>query len=126
MGKDRYCKVMGVLFMKGRERMWKNECVSIDLFIHVNFVNIKLKTIYCLCFVFRATHMDEMCNFFIHLYHVSRIPGHNIISNYIVSIFPATRMNRNSSLSQSTNLLILIQPLLFIRLRCWSSTKRIS
>ena len=28
---------MGVLFMKGRERMWKNECVSIDLFIHVIF-----------------------------------------------------------------------------------------
>ena len=28
---------MGVLLMKGRERMWKNECVSIDLFIHVIF-----------------------------------------------------------------------------------------
>ena len=28
---------MGVLLMKGRERMWKNECVSIDLFIHVVF-----------------------------------------------------------------------------------------
>ena len=28
---------MGVLLMKGRERMWKNECVSTDLFIHVIF-----------------------------------------------------------------------------------------
>ena len=37
---------MGVLFMKGRERMWKNECVSIDLFIHVIFcllINFKKK-----------------------------------------------------------------------------------
>jgi hypothetical protein len=28
---------MGVLLMKGRERMWKNECVSTDLFTHVIF-----------------------------------------------------------------------------------------
>ena len=36
---------MGVV-MKGRERMWKNECVSIDLFIHVIFcllINLKKK-----------------------------------------------------------------------------------
>jgi hypothetical protein len=33
---------MGVV-MKGRERMWKNECVSIDLFIHVSGIYIHIK-----------------------------------------------------------------------------------
>jgi hypothetical protein len=37
---DRYYKGMGVLFMKGRERMWKNECVSIDLFTLPSITNL--------------------------------------------------------------------------------------
>lgn len=52
--------------------------------IHVNFVNINLKTIYC--FVFRATHMDEMCNFYIMFY----TPGRNTTAKTCWSPGPPT------------------------------------
>ena len=37
---DRYFKGMGVV-MKGRKRMWKNECVSIDLFMSKHYILLK-------------------------------------------------------------------------------------